>query len=215
MDDKELIKVIEKEKIIAIVRNVGKNKIVPLVSALVKGGVKFIETTFTQGGDDNETYEKIKLLVDKFKGQVHIGSGTVLTVQQAELTKAAGGEFAISPDTNEEIIKKAKEFGLVSIAGALTPTEIAAADRAGADFVKVFPAGNLGTAYIKAIKAPLSKVKLLAVGGINTDNIKEFLQAGICGFGIGTNIIDKKMLAENNYDGITELAKKYIESVKI
>jgi 2-dehydro-3-deoxyphosphogluconate aldolase/(4S)-4-hydroxy-2-oxoglutarate aldolase len=138
----------------------------------------------------------------------------VLTEKQVELTYNAGGEFIISPDTYEAVIKKTKELGMVSMPGALTPSEIQSAVRYGADFVKLFPVTNLGTGYVKAVKAPLSHVKLLAVGGINLDNIDEYLEAGVCGFGLGTNIIDKNMVKNNDFDGITALAAKYVEAVK-
>ena len=209
-----IVKEIEKNKIIAIIRDVDKEKIIPLVAALIDGGVYFIETTFTQGSDDLETYQKIKILTDTFKGKAYIGAGTVLTERQVEIVKEAGGKFIISPNVDEAVIKKTKELGLISMPGALTPTEIVTAVSYGADFVKLFPASNMGAGYIKAIKEPLSKVKLLVVGGINTENIKEFLKIGVCGFGIGSNIIDKKMLVEDDYAGITVLAKKYVECVK-
>lgn len=209
-----IIKAIEKNKIIAIIRGVDKEKIVPLVSALIDGGVNLIETTFVAGSNDNETFHNIELLSKTFFGKAYIGAGTVLTEKQVELTKKAGGYFIISPNVNEKVIRKTKELGLLSMPGALTPTEISDAVAFGADYVKVFPAGNMGAAYIKAVKAPLSNVKFLAVGGINTENIEDFLNAGVYGFGIGANIIDKKMLAENNFKGITELAKKYTECVK-
>ena len=103
---------------------------------------------------------------------------------------------------------------MVSMPGALTPTEVQCAYRAGADFVKLFPVTSLGCEYIKAIKAPLSHIKFLAVGGINDKNMKEYLSSGVSGFGIGSNIIDKKLLGQNDYRGITELAKRYVQAVK-
>ena len=103
---------------------------------------------------------------------------------------------------------------MVSMPGALTATEIQAAHRAGADFVKMFPITNMGTDYVKAVKAPLSHIRLLAVGGVDQNNMKDYLKAGVCGFGVGSNIINKKMLAEDDYAGITALAKEYVEVVK-
>ena len=84
----------------------------------------------------------------------------------------------------------------------------------GADFVKMFPITSLGTSYIKAVKAPLSHLKLLAVGGVDENNMGDYLKAGVCGFGVGSNIIDKKMLAQNDWAGITALAEKYLQVVK-
>ena len=103
---------------------------------------------------------------------------------------------------------------MVSMPGALTPSEIQLAHRSGADFVKLFPITNMGADYVKAIKAPLSHIRLLAVGGVNENNLSEYLRAGVCGFGIGSNIVSKKHIDENNYEAITELAKKYVSAVK-
>lgn len=209
-----ILEQIEQEKIIVIIRGVEKKKILPLVNALYEGGIRFVEVTFPQGEDDSITYENIKTIVENFKGKMHVGSGTVLTEEQVELTKKAGGEFIISPDTCEKVIKKTKESGMISMPGAYTPSEITTAVRCGADFVKLFPASTLGTSYIKAIRAPLKNVKLLAVGGVNLDNVKDFIKVGVVGFGIGANVVDKTMLQNEDYNGIKELAKKYVESVK-
>lgn len=204
------------KKIVVIVRGVEKDKLIPLAEAVYKGGIRFLEVTFSADSSvsDEETAENIKMLAEHFNGRMHIGAGTVLTEKQVELTKAASGEFIISPDTDVFVIKKAKELGLVSMPGALTPSEIKQAHNAGADFVKLFPISQMGADYVKAVKAPLSNIKLLAVGGINAENMAEYLKAGVCGFGIGTNITDKKMLAENDFEGITKLAEKYVAVVK-
>lgn len=214
--NEELIKTVEKEKIIVIVRGVEKKKLIPLAEAMYKGGIRFIEITYSADGSisDEETAENIKMLSERFDGRMYIGAGTVLSESQAELTKSAGGRFIISPDTNPDVIKRTKELGMVSMPGALTPSEIQLAHRSGADFVKLFPITNLGVDYVKAVRAPLSHIKLLAVGGINENNISDYLKAGVCGFGIGSNIVSKKLIAENNFEAITELAKKYVSAVK-
>ena len=103
---------------------------------------------------------------------------------------------------------------MVSISGALTPTEIQTAHKLGADFVKLFPASSLGAGYVKDIKAPLSHVKLLAFGGINENNLKEYLDSGICGFGVGANIVDKNLIENQDWDKITRLADKYVKAIK-
>ena len=212
----QVINSILENKIVVIVRGVDKGKLIPLAEAMYAGGIRLIEITYsaTNTPTAEETAESIRTLAEHFEGRMFIGAGTVLNEKQVELTKAAGGSFIISPDVNEAVIKKSVELGLVSMPGALTPTEVTAANRAGADFVKLFPITSLGLDYVKAITAPLSHVKLVAVGGINEGNMGDYLKAGVCGFGIGTNIVDKKLIAENNFDAITELAKKYVEAVK-
>lgn len=215
MNDR-LIQLIENEKIIVIVRGIVSEKLIPLAEAMYSGGIRFLELTYSSDGrvSDEQNAENIKMLAEYFKDKMHIGAGTVLNERQVELTKVAGGEFIISPDTNPDVIKKTKELGMVSMPGALSPSEIQIAHRSGADFVKLFPITNLGTDYVKAIKAPLSHIRLLAVGGVNENNLSDYLRSGVCGFGIGSNIVSKKLVDESNYDAITELAKKYVSVVK-
>lgn len=207
----KVIKAIEIEKIIAIVRGVEKNKLIPLARSLYDGGIRLIEITYSadKSVSDEETAENIKMLRDEFDGKMYVGAGTVLTKEQVRLTKNAGGLFIISPDTNREVIEETVKCGLVSLPGALTPSEIRKADLCGADFVKVFPADNLGCGYIKAVKAPLSNIKLLAVGGVDENNMKSYIDIGVSGFGIGSNIVKKSLIDAGKFDKITELAKKY------
>lgn len=211
------IKEIEKNKIIVIVRGVCAEKLIPLCEAMYEGGIRVVECTYDASGKttDEQTAEKIKLLAEHFGGKMIIGAGTVLTKKQVALTKAAGGKFIISPDTNSEVIKYTKKQKLVSIPGALTPSEIATADRAGADFVKVFPVNLFGADYIKTIKAPLSHIKVLAVNGITAENMSEYLLAGASGVGIGSGVVNKKYIEENNFAAITAAAKEYTEKINL
>lgn len=211
----EIIKAIERDKIIVIVRGVEKDKLIPLAEAMYDGGIRLLEVTYDASGKvtTSETAERIKMLSDHFRGRMLIGAGTVLTTEQVEATRKAGGAFIISPNTDADVIKKTVELGMVSMPGALTPTEAVNAHNAGADFVKLFPAGDLGPGYVKAIKAPLSHIRFTAVGGINDTNMADYIKAGASGFGVGTNIVDKKLLANDDYLGITELAKKYVAAL--
>ena len=212
----KIIEQIKEQKIIVIVRGVESEKLIQVAEAIYNGGIRFLEITYSADGHicDEETARNIGLLAEHFKGKMYIGAGTVLTEKQVEMTYKAGGKFIISPDVNESVIRKTKELGMISMPGALTPTEIQTAHRCGADLVKLFPVVNLGCDYVKAIKAPLSHINLLAVGGITLDNIKEYLSVGICGVGIGTNIINKNMVKNNDFESITKLAIKYTEAVK-
>ena len=130
--------------------------------------------------------------------------GTVLKKSQIALTKEAGGKFIISPDTNPEIIEETKRQGLVSIPGALTPTEAAAAYRFGADFVKLFPVSQMGGAsYVKTLCAPLSHIRFLAVGGVKCENMQEYLRSGASGFGLGLTAEDREAV-NRGVQGIIE-----------
>ncbi len=212
----EIIDQIKKEKLIVIVRGIERKKLIPLAQAMYDGGVRLLEVTYSTNGtvSDEETAENISTLVTHFGNKMYIGAGTVLTEKQVELTKKAGGGFIISPNTKQSVIKRTVELGMVSIPGAFSPSEIEDAYEFGADFVKLFPVTNLGTKYVKAVKAPLSHIDLLAVGGIDLDNIPLYKEAGVCGFGIGSNITDKSMIANEDWQGITELANRYSSAVK-
>ena len=212
----QIIKAIENEKLVVIVRGIERKDLIPLAEAMYAGGVRLLEITYSADGStsDEETADRIKMLAERFDGRMYIGAGTVLTEKQVELTAAAGGRFIISPDTNEAVIKKTSYLGLVSMPGALTPTEIQTAHKAGADFVKVFPAGNLGVEYVKSVKAPLSHIKMLAVGGINLESIPDYKKIGISGFGLSSNIIDKKKVEAGDFASITALAEKYVNLIK-
>ncbi len=206
-----IIEQIKKEKLIVIVRGVEKEKLIPLAEAMYAGGVRLLEITYSsnQAVSDEETSQSIAMLCNHFGNRMLIGAGTVLAKKQVELTKQAGGSFIISPNTNRSVIEHTFANEMVSIPGALTPSEVESAYEYGADFVKLFPVTSLGVSYVKAIRAPLSHIPLLAVGGIDLDNIKDYFNAGISGVGIGSNIVDKKLLAENDWNGISDLAKQY------
>ena len=196
----KVIKAIEKEKIVVIVRGVESDKLIPLAKAMYDGGIRLLEITYSANGSvsDEDTAKNIKMLAKEFEGKMYIG---------------AGGKFIISPDTNKEVIEETIKLGLVSMPGALTPSEIQSAHIYGADFVKLFPVSNFGIGYVKAVKAPLSHIKMLAVGGVDENNMADYLKAGISGFGIGTNIVNKKLIDEGKFDEITHLAKKYVANL--
>ena len=204
-----------KEKLIVILRGLPKDRLIPFAEAVYRGGVRLLELTYSANGScpDEETAENIHILAENFAGRMHIGAGTVLSPRQVELTHAAGGKFIISPNTDESVIRGTKELGLVSIPGALTPTEIQNAHLWGADFVKLFPIGDLGPGYLKAVAAPLSHIKFLAVGGVNEKNARDYLDAGALGVGVGGGMTDKTLIAEGRWDRIEELAAAFVAAL--
>lgn len=209
------IRQIMENKIIVIVRGVFGEKLIALAEAMYEGGIRLIECTYdaSQTVSDREIAENIAQLSRCFQRRMLVGAGTVLTEHQVELTKAAGGAFIISPDANPKVIRRTKELGMISIPGAITPTEIAMASREGADFVKVFPVNLYGPSYIKTLRAPLSHVRMLAVNGISEDNMWDYLEAGACGVGVGSGIVNKRMIENNDFVGIAALARKYTEKI--
>lgn len=203
-------------KIIAIIRGISSDKIVDLVEAIRKGGVQCAEVTFDQTSDEaaQDTLVSIRKLSEHFGDSVCVGAGTVMTTEQVHLAAEAGAKYIISPNVDDAVIRETKSLGLVSIPGAMTPTEAAHAYSIGADIVKLFPAGVLGPAYIKAIRAPLKHIPVTAVGSVNAANCAEFFKAGCCGIGVGGNLVSKKLVDEGRFDEITSAAQEYIEVIR-
>lgn len=204
-----VIEEILRKKVIAIVRGIYGTDCLQLAQALHEGGVDLLEVTFDQKSktEQQRTAETIRLLVEKLGDKMIFGAGTVTTPELVALAKSAGAAFIVSPDTCEEVIRATVEAGMVSVPGALTPTEVATAHRYGADFVKLFPAKQVGPGYFKAISAPLSHVRLLAVGSVDGSNIGEYLAAGAVGAGVGGCLFTKAWVAEGQWEKITEAAR--------
>lgn len=212
MDNQQLIQSILEQKIIVILRNVPVNQVKPVCEALYDGGIRFVEVTFNQASlNPIVEYEtSINILKEVMGERMIFGAGTVLNKDQVDACKRLGGRFIISPNANLDVIRYTKEQEMVSIPGAMTPTEVVAAYEAGADIVKVFPAGDLGPGYLKSLKAPLSHIPMMATGGVSEKNIPDFLKAGADGFGISSSIVNGKLLKEQAYDEIRRLAKAHI-----
>ena len=217
MNNKEqIISRIQNEKLIVIVRGVKSDKLIPFAKALYDGGIRLIEITYSADGktSDKQTAEQISLLSKEFEGEMLVGAGTVLTKKQVELTLNAGGKFIVSPCICSQVIKKCNKLNMPCVSGALTPTEIQKAHEKGADFIKLFPSNVFSADYVKAVKTPLSHVKLFAFGGIDTTNMQDYLIAGISGFGVGADIVKKDLIEKEDWAGITALANKYVQALK-
>lgn len=208
----EIIRRVQEKKVIAIVRGVYGEDCLKLAGALLDGGITLMEVTFDQSHPESlsRTSETVRMLVENLGNKMIFGAGTVTSLEMLELARQAGAQFIVSPDTNEAVIKATVDCGLVSMPGAMTPTEILTAHGYGADFVKVFPTSNLGASYIKAVRGPVNHVKLLAVGGVNEKNIADFLAAGAVGAGVGGNLVNRSWIAEGAFDRITALAKEFM-----
>lgn len=207
-----VINEIRRRKVIAIIRGADEQQALAAARALQKGGIKLVEVTFNQKAPETfvQTANSIRLIGQELEGRVLVGAGTVTEPALVELAADAGAGYIISPDTDEEVIRKTKELGLVSIPGAYTPTEAKRAYNTGADFVKLFPCVGDAPAYIKAICGPLNHIPFLAVGGVNPDNAAAFLKAGAVGVGVGSCLVNKKWLDAGEYEKITEEARRLV-----
>ncbi len=171
--------------LIAILRGIQSDEVAEVADALIEAGVRIIEIPLNTPA----ALKSIDVLVKAVGERAICGAGTVLTVDEARSVAAAGGAIAVSPNTQPAVIRQCIESGLVPIPGFVTPTEAFAAIDAGASYLKLFPADTYGVAYVKSIRAVLPRnIRIVAVGGIDESNIKEWQNAGVDGFGIATNI---------------------------
>lgn len=207
---------IMEHKVIAICRRVGAEDLTKLGRALAKGGVRCMEITFDQADPncDEVTHGLIEKLVRECGDDLCVGAGTVLTTAQVDAAKSAGAKYIISPNEDEKVIRHTKAEGLVSIPGAMTPTEILHAWKCGADIVKLFPAAWLGERYLKDILAPIPMVPLCATGGVNEENLGMFLGHGCAGAGVSSRLCDRKCIAAGNFEEITERARAFAKIVE-
>ena len=184
---------LREKKLISIVRGAPTEKITKIADAIYRGGFRFMEITFDQSGKTPHavTAEQIRIVREAFDGRLHVGAGTVMTEAQLKLAAEAGAEYIISPNVDTAIIRATKAAGLISIPGAFTPSEIAGAYQAGADFVKLFPADCVDLKYIKAVRAPINHIPLLAVSGVTPENLGDYLKAGMAGAGIGSILVTR------------------------
>jgi 2-dehydro-3-deoxyphosphogalactonate aldolase len=193
--------------IVAILRGVSPGEVVAVAQGLYDAGVRVVEVPL----NSPEPFKSIELLAKEFAGRLIVGAGTVLTVQDVNLLKAAGGVISVSPDSNASVIARAIELGMHPLPGVFTPTEAFAAIRAGAKHLKLFPAEAASPATIKAWKAVLPKhVKVYAVGGVTPDNMGDWLAAGASGFGIGSSLYKPGMSVETVQEAAGKLVSAWL-----
>ena len=199
-----------------LARGVPKEVLVKGVAAIAEEGVTIFESTFDHRRDDcvAENVEKISALVSALGGRMAIGAGTVLSVDEVRAAHDAGASFIVSPDSDPDVIAETKRLGMVSIPGAMTPTEIKRAWALGADIVKLFPADDLGYHYIQNLKGPMPHIPLMATGGVNPDTIPEFLSRGVMAVGTGITIFRPDLVAAEDYEGIKALARAHVEAIR-
>lgn len=206
---RDILKIIEDTGVVAVVRLNDPAKLDDIVKAISRGGVKAIEITFTS----TNALEMISTLSAAADDEILVGAGTVLDADTAKAAIEAGAKFVVSPVLNVGIIETVRKYEKVCVCGAFSPTEILTAWENGADIVKIFPATSVGPQYLKDIHGPLPDIKLSPTGGVTADNAEEFIRSGACFIGVGTALLDKKMIIDNDWGGLTELAGKFIQAV--
>ncbi|WP_138311162.1 MULTISPECIES: bifunctional 4-hydroxy-2-oxoglutarate aldolase/2-dehydro-3-deoxy-phosphogluconate aldolase [unclassified Clostridium] len=214
MNGKDVLKSIEKEKLIVIFRGIPTEGAANVAKALADGGVKFIEITYNHRKDSPEKYFEEQMLAVKAAvgDRVCMGAGTVLTVGQVELAHRLGAGYIVSPNTNEAVIKRTKELDMVSIPGAMTPTEIVYARDCGADIVKLYIVDDVND--VKYLMGPLGHIPMQATCNVSLDTIPQFLQAGIKAFGTRA-FLTNDLIENKDYQEIENRARKHVEMIKM
>ncbi|WP_145037017.1 bifunctional 4-hydroxy-2-oxoglutarate aldolase/2-dehydro-3-deoxy-phosphogluconate aldolase [Paenibacillus sp. Y412MC10] len=197
-------------KIIAIIRGANSKDVLNMAKALHEGGVNILEITM----NSPNVLSAIEEITVELGDRVVVGAGTVLDAETARAAILAGAKFILSPTVDIETIQMAKRYGAVSIPGAFTPTEILSAYENGGDIIKVFPA-TLGPRFIKDIRGPLPQIPLLPTGGIDLNNIQEFMKAGAIGCGIGSALVNTQLeITDEYFVQLTEKARQFASAVK-
>ena len=195
--------------ILPVIRAASSDEADQLIEHIIAGGINVIEITLTVPG----AVDLIAAAVKKYDAV--IGAGTVLNTDDTQRCIDAGANFIVSPYLNFETIELCAKLGVAVLPGALTPTEVVNAWNAGADIVKVFPAGAMGGAsYLRSLKAPLPDIKLIPTGGVTLANAADLIKAGAEAVGVGADLVDVNALRNGNPETISETARKYIEVVK-
>ena len=211
MNRTEVLQLIRDTGVIPVVRAESADQAIRAVEAIKAGGLSVLEVTMTVPG----AIEVIEQLAATFGHDALIGAGTVLDPETANKCIQAGAQFIVSPSLNEETIAFCRGNDVAVFPGALTPTEVVRAWNAGADAVKVFPAGAVGGAnYLKALKAPLPQIELIPTGGVSLTTAADFIRAGAMALGVGADLVDTKALREGHDEVITERARQFLEIVR-
>ena len=197
--------------VVAILRATSSNDLLNATAAVLAGGVSSIEVTITTPG----ALRIVEEARARFGDEVSFGVGTVLDAESARAALLAGAQFIVTPTLDVATIELCRRYAVPVLPGAFTPTEILGAWQAGADLVKVFPAGACGPAYIKTVRAPLPQVRIVAVGGVTLENTADFIRAGAELVGIGGELVSQRLLDERDFAEITDRAKRFCERVAI
>ncbi len=209
MSREEIVKNLIDNGIVAVVRTRHPDKLIKIAEAIYEGGIKHIEITMTVPN----ALKMIEQVRSSASAEIIIGVGSVLDSDTAQKAIDAGAQFVVSPIFNKDIIVTAHKNNVPAMPGTFTPTEIFNAQEQGADIIKVFPADVLGMNFFKSIKAPMPNLKIMPTGGVTLDNAGDWIKSGACAVGIGSALLDERAIEDNNYNKLTENAKRIINSI--
>lgn len=207
----ELLSRIRATGVIPVIRTPSADDALAAVEAMRAGGIDIVEVTMTVPSP----IRVIEKVVERYGDAIVIGAGTVLDAETARACLLAGAAFVVSPIVDDATIRVCRTYGVPVVPGALTPTEVVAAWRAGADLVKVFPCSAVGGAsYVKALRAPLPQIELVPTGGVTAATVGDFIAAGAFAVGAGADLVDIAKLRRGDHAGVTDNARKYVAAVQ-
>lgn len=206
MDMKSLF---QSNPLLAIMRNVELEKTIDYAEAIVNGGVKVFEVAM----NSEHACEQIRMLREHFPLDVVIGAGTAITVERAKAAIESGASFLLSPSTDLEVLDYCVEEGIPLMPGVMTPSDVANCVRHGFHVLKLFPAGDMPSGYVKSLKGPLDDTEYVAIGGVTADNIGDFFRQGYIGVGLGSAILPKAHVASGNWKACSEYVKMLLEKI--
>jgi len=210
MNKAEILEKVKELGLLAVIRGPSAELTVKMVEALVAGGVLGIEITYSTPNAE----EVVRILSQTFGSKIVLGMGTLTKPEQANSAKAAGANFIVSPVCEAALVKSMVDSGLLTMAGALTPTEVLQAYNLGADVIKIFPGSLGGPAYIKALKGPFPYIPMMPTGGVSANNVAEWFSTGVVAVGAGSELCPPQLAKEGKFDEITRRAAEFVQVVK-
>ncbi len=210
MNKAEVLEKVKELGLLAVIRGPSAELTVKMVEALVAGGVLGIEITYSTPDAEGVA----RTLAKQFGDDILLGMGTLTKPAQAAAAKAAGAHFIVSPVCEPNLVKSMVESGLLTMAGALSPTEVLQAYNLGSDVIKIFPGSLGGPAYIKALKGPFPYIPMMPTGGVSSANVAEWFSVGVVAVGAGSELCPPQLAKEGKFEEITRRAADFVQVVK-
>lgn len=202
-------KILEHNKICAIMRNVPLEKTLDYAEAVYNGGIRMFEVAM----NSHDAVRQIEMMRGRFGDEAYVGAGTVITQARCEAARQAGAQFFLTPSATVGTMEFCRRYDIPLLPGVLTPTDVAVCLEYGYSIMKLFPAGDMPPSYIKSLKGPFDGTEYVAVGGVSVDNIGDFLAQGFIGVGIGSSLIPKEYVKNNEWEKASEHIRKIVEQV--
>jgi 2-dehydro-3-deoxyphosphogluconate aldolase / (4S)-4-hydroxy-2-oxoglutarate aldolase len=211
MNKQDVLRRVKEVGVLPVVRASSAEEAMQVIDAIKEGGIPVLEITMTVP----RAIRVMEQVADRYGDEVIVGAGTVLDAETARACMLAGAQFIVSPALDLDTIACCRKYSVAVMPGALTPTEVVQAWKAGADIVKVFPCGSMGGAsYIKSLKAPLPQIELIPTGGVSLATAASFIEAGSYALGVGADLVDTKAIRAGQPGKVTDAARSYVETVR-